>query len=276
MKKVILITGASTGIGASAALTLSKKGHTVLAGIRKIEDGERLKTLDSSIHPLLLDVTIEDHVQDAKNWIENQYGRLDALVNNAGIATGGPVETTELKEWKRVFEVNVFGAVRVTKAFLPLLRKSKGRVVNISSISGFVASPYMSVYAASKFALEAFSDSLRRELLSREVHVSIIEPGPIQTPIWEKSITPATNELQSMSEELKKVYGKSAASFAENIESAVQTAAPVEWVSKDICHAILSKNPKTRYLVGKSKFFIKALSKLPDKLSDQLILNLRR
>ncbi len=186
----ILISGSSTGIGKATAIQLARKGHVVWAGVRAQKSFDALtKANVQGLKPIFLDVCDEKSIEEAVARITKESGLLHGLVNNAGIAIGGPVEAVNLSDWRRQFETNVFGQILVTQKCLPLLRQCKGRIVNVSSVSGKIASPFLAPYAGSKHALEAISDSLRRELRPHGVKVSIVEPGPIATPIWEKSQT---------------------------------------------------------------------------------------
>src|SRR3954454_20018187 len=215
----VLITGASTGIGEATAQRLAKGGFRVFAGVRKAEDGERLRDAGVTVvHPL--DVTSEDDVAAAVVRVEQELAGdpLRGIVNNAGIGIGGPLEGLELDDFRRTLEVNTTGQLAVTKAFLPLLRKSKGRIVNMSSIVGRVAQPFAGPYIASKFALEAVTDVLRIELLEWNIDVIAIEPGTIATPIWEKSSEEAEKVLERLSPELRDLYGKRLAKMAKLLE----------------------------------------------------------
>ena len=203
MKKVV-ITGVSTGIGYSSAKILCNSGYTVYGSVRKSEDADRIvDKLGDNFHPLIFDVTdskaISENVEKVKNVLKPGEC-IAGLVNNAGIALGGPVTLIDTEVFRKQFEVNFFGLIDVTKAYLPLLGARKdfsnqGKIINISSISGKRSHPFIAPYSASKFALEAFSDSLRRELLIYGVDVILIEPGPIKTAIWDKVPDPEDNEF---------------------------------------------------------------------------------
>lgn len=189
--QAVVITGAATGIGAACANRLAHTGFHVFAGVRKTEDGAALQqAIGDQVTPLLLDVTNGEQIAAAQAAVTTMVGErgLAGLVNNAGIAVGGPLEFMPLDEFHRQMEVNVYGALAVTQAFLPLLRQAKGRIINMSSIAGLAASPFLGPYAASKFALEALSDALRLELHPWEIEVVLIEPGNIATPIWQKGL----------------------------------------------------------------------------------------
>lgn len=186
----VLITGSSTGIGQACALEFHRRGFQVFAGVRREQDGQRLweQTSDRLV-PVLIDVTDAESIANTAAMIREATGEkgLVGLVNNAGITVAFPLEFIPLEELRRQLEVNVVGHVAVTQAMLPMLRTARGRIVNVSSISGRIAAPYVGPYAASKHALEAISDSLRIELRNFGIHVALIEPGDVDTPIWQKS-----------------------------------------------------------------------------------------
>lgn len=186
--KVVLITGASTGIGQAVALEMRGRGWRVFATVRKSSDVVDLTKVGRGlIEPLIMDVTDEESVKQAVATVQERSGRLDAVVNNAGVAVSGPIEQLTTEDLQKQFDINLFGVHRVTRACLPMLRASKGRIVQISSVSGRVTLPFTGAYAASKYALEAYSDALRMELAGSGVKVIVIQPGSIQTPIWDKS-----------------------------------------------------------------------------------------
>jgi NAD(P)-dependent dehydrogenase (short-subunit alcohol dehydrogenase family) len=187
----VLVTGASTGIGQACASRLVREGCRVFAGVRRAEDGERLSAAEPErLQWLLLDVTDAAQIAAAAEAVSRQVGEhgLAGLVNNAGIAIGGPLEFVTPDALRRQFEVNVIGLHAVTAAFLPLLRRGNGRIVHMGSISGRIASPFIGPYTASKHAVEGLTDSLRLELAPEGIHVSVIEPGQVRTPIWDKAV----------------------------------------------------------------------------------------
>lgn len=272
--KRFLITGASTGIGESCALYLAEKGHVVWAGVRRLEDGDRLaQQARGLLHPVLLDVTDSQSIARAAQAIRAQTSRLDGLVNNAGIAVAGPLEFLPLEELRQQFEVNVIGQVAVTQAFLGLLREGRGRIVNMSSISGRIAAPLFGPYSASKFALEAISDSLRRELKGWGIEVSVIEPGNIQTPIWSKGVSWGRQMLEKLTPEARVLYGKAMESQVRYVESVDGKGLPPIEVAKAVEHALTAPRPRTRYVVGRGAKIAAFLSRLlPDRLLDEMIL----
>lgn len=269
----ILISGASTGIGKATAVHLARKGHVVWAGVRSQKSFDDLvKANVQGLRPIFLDVCDEKSVEDAISRITKESGILHGLVNNAGIAVGGPVEGVKMADWRRQFDTNVFGQIHVIQRCLPLLRQSKGRIVNVSSVSGKIASPFLGPYAGSKYALEAISDSLRRELRPHGVKVSIVEPGPIATPIWEKSQTEGLRNADQYSDVVKQTYGASLQKFRVEIEKAVRRAAPVKVVVEAIEHALTSRMPKVRYPVGRGISAAITLSRaLPDTWMDRFL-----
>lgn len=269
----ILISGASTGIGRDCAVHMSRLGHTVYAGVRSQKSFDDISRLNvRGLAPIFLDVTDSKSIADAVSEVKKKSGMIAGLVNNAGIAVGGPIEGLTMKDWRRQFDVNFFGLIELTRSVLPLLRESKGRIVNISSISGRIASHFLAPYAASKFALEAFSDSLRREVLPLGIKVSVIEPGAIQTPIWEKSIGEGLQLRAELSPELIQVYGAKADRFFNYLDKIGRNGAPVSIVTKAVEHSLCARMPRTRYPVGRGIGTLSRLSGvLPDSLLDRLL-----
>jgi NAD(P)-dependent dehydrogenase (short-subunit alcohol dehydrogenase family) len=203
-------------------------------------------------------------------------GGLAGLVNNAGVSVGGPLEIVPIERLRSQFEINVIGQVAVTQAFLPYLRRAKGRVVNMGSISGRIAMPTIGPYAISKFGLEAFSDSLRRELHPWGIHVSLVEPGAIATPIWKKAIDRAEWALKNMSDEVRQLYGQSIEAGRAAAVKMSEGAIPADEVAKVVHHALTASKPKTRYLVGKEAKMAALMDwLLPDRAMDWMIGKLR-
>jgi short-subunit dehydrogenase len=269
----ILISGASTGIGRACATHLAGRGHAVWAGVRSQSSFDQLTRLNiKGLWPIFLDVTDSSSIASAFSMIKKKSGTIHGLINNAGIALYGPVEGLPMEDWRRQFDINFFGAIELTKTCLPLIRESKGRVINMSSIAGRIASPFLGPYACSKFALEAFSDSLRREVRKYGVKVSIVEPGPIQTPIWEKSQGEIQERSDGLSAEVMEVYGTSMDRFYKAMKQAADTAVPVEVVVKAVEHALTARSPQTRYPVGRGVGFMARVSNvLPDSWMDQML-----
>lgn len=278
MKGLVLVTGASTGIGRECALHMDRLGYQVFAGVRRQVDGDALaKEASTNLTPILLDVADERSIAKAEGHIREDCSEngLVGLVNNAGIAVAGPLEFIPIPELRRQMEVNVIGQVAVTQAFLPLLRKAHGRIIFISSISGRVASPLLGPYAASKFALEALADALRRELYPWGLHVSVVEPGRIETPIWEKSVASAVDLLNGLPPEVETLYGGLIDARREGALKGTG-GAPVEAVARAVEHALVSLRPKTRYLVGRdARIGALAVRLLPDRLLDRILAHRR-
>ena len=266
----VVITGSSSGIGRAAAVRLARSGWRVFAGVRKEADAESLKAENSSITPITVDVTDESTVAAAgKVVLDETGGRLDGLVNNAGIVVHGPLEGVSVEEWQRQFDTNVLGLIRVTQAFLPALRAATGRVVNIGSVAGRSPSlPFMGPYAASKWAIEALSDSLRAELRAQGIRVIVVEPGSIDTPIWTK----ADPEFDRFSDEVVSLYG-SMLDRARAITSwSGRNGVSPEKVAKVIESALSSSRPRLRYLVGFDAVARAHVEKrLPHRLRDRIV-----
>jgi NAD(P)-dependent dehydrogenase (short-subunit alcohol dehydrogenase family) len=265
----VVVTGASTGIGEATAHHLKRLGFEVHAGVRKDEDAERLQA--DGLAPLKLDVTDADSIAAARSALGD--GPLAGLVNNAGEAVSGPVEFVPIDELRRQLEVNLIGQVAVTQAFLPQLRQARGRIVNVSSIGGRVALPLMSPYAASKFGLEAVSDSLRRELRHLGVTVSVVEPGGVKTPIWRKGNQTADKLIASVPPGAAQLYADlTEALRAEAGKIERERGLPPTAVAEVIGEALTARRPRTRYLVGRdAKLRARAAAMLPDRAMDALI-----
>lgn len=272
-QRAIVITGASTGIGAACARALAERDFLVFAGVRREQDAEVLAETSASIRPVLLDVVDGEQIAAARDAVEQEVGAagLYGLMNNAGITVNGPLEFLELDELRRQLEVNVIGQVAVTQAFLPMLRAAKGRIVNTGSIAGFFSTPMLVPYAMSKYAMEAFSDGLRRELRPLGVSVSLLEPGSIATPIWEKGQTAAAALSEDESSDLLEVYGPLVRSIQKFAHVAERDAEPTEVVVRDVLHAFTASRPRTRYLMGGGARARKWMSRLPDRLGDRLL-----
>ena len=271
----VVITGASTGIGAACAVELDRRGFRVFAGVRKDDDGERLRQQTSErLVPVMLDVTDAEMIAAAAESVENAVGDagLAGLVNNAGIVVPGPLEVIPIDKLRLQFEINVIGQIAVTRAFLPMLRAARGRVVNMSSISGRIASPYLGPYAASKFAMEALSDSLRLELRNFGIRVAIVEPGCVDTPIWKKSREAAENARDDVPSDLLEPYQADLDCMQAATKKLAETAMPVERVVRAVVHALCARRPKTRYPVDwRTRLSIFAMGRLPDRLRDWIV-----
>src|SRR5438105_101673 len=255
-----LVTGASSGIGAACALRLVRAGWRVLAGVRRAGDAP------AGTEEVLLDVTEAAQVEAAAAQVEE----LDGLVNNAGIALASPLEFIPLDELRRQLEVNVIGQIAVTQAFLPQLRRARGRVVFVGSIAGRSALPFIGAYAASKHALEAVADTLRLELRPFGIGVSIVEPGTIPTPIWTKSAAVRDELLGAAPPELGELYGARIAAFRRIALARAQSAAPAEDVAAAVEAALTAARPRTRTLVGRDAKIRAGVERLPDRFRDRV------
>lgn len=273
MKKAVVITGVSTGIGFATAKELIARGYHVFGSVRKAADGERVKIeLGAEFTPLLFDVTDTTALPAAVALVQAAVGKqgLAGLVNNAGVAPSGPLMHTALNDVRQAFEINVFGLLAVTQAFLPLLGgradapHPPGRIVNLSSISGGVAFPLVALYAMTKHAVEALSDGLRRELSIYGISVSAIEPGAIKTPIWDKSPqSPSDNPYAGTD------YAEAMAAMPAFLAHELKTAKPIKVVTDAICHALEAAKPKPRYpLLG--LWYVRNF--LPDRLLDRIMI----
>jgi len=272
--KTILITGASSGIGLAACISLARKGYRVYAGVRKENDAKMFSEQSSRITPVILDVTREKDIQAVFQKIDGEFKRDQefCLVNNAGVALALPMECVPLKELRREFDVNFFGLIAVTQTFLPLIRATQGRIINISSISGRLALPFLGPYNSSKFALEAVTDALRRELKSHGVKVVSINPGSIRTSIWEKGEAWQKEAASQCMPQIMQVYAGALKIFDEQIKKTAKNALDTAKVVKAIGRALDEKNPKTRYFVSRKIKFKAFLARhLPDKFMDFMI-----
>jgi NAD(P)-dependent dehydrogenase (short-subunit alcohol dehydrogenase family) len=266
-----LVTGASTGIGRATTLRLAGAGWTVFAGVRDPAAGESLAqdATGGQVVPLILDVTDAAQIDHARERVERETGAagLDALVNNAGIGIGGPLELVPQEDLRRQFDVNVFAQVAVTQALLPALRTAHGRLVFVSSIGGRVAMAFTAPYAASKHALEAFGDALRVELRTSNVQVALIEPGSVATPIWDKSR--AESDKLSVPQELQREYGHVPAAMDKVLLDTAKRGVPPEQVADTIHRALTARRMKARYVVGRdAKAMLIARRLMPDHVFD--------
>jgi len=268
----IVITGASTGIGRACALRFADLGYRVLAGVRNAADGQaiRLERPDH-IQPVLLDVTRAADITEVVTAAGD--GRLAGLVNNAGIAVTGPLELVALDAWREQYEVNVIGLVAVTQAFLPLLRRDRGRIVNIGSIAGRSALPGSAPYDSSKFAVEGITDALRMEVHASGIHVSLVEPGSIATPLWQKTHDAAERIERNATAGVLACYARLLANLKGEAARSAAKAIPADKVADAVVHAITAGRPRARYLVGRDARLWLLLNLLPDRWRDRLILS---
>lgn len=246
--KTVLITGASRGIGRTTALQLADAGWNVIGGVRTDADAESLSAeRPGRITTVKLDVTDAADIAALDAALPST---LDAVVNNAGVVVGGPVEGVPIDELRRQFEINVFGQIAVTQAVLPRLRASKGRVVFISSVSGRISTPMTGAYNASKFALEGLGDALRVELRPWRIPVSLIEPAQTDTDLWRKADAAFDEGLATLTQEHRALYAKHATGFKRTIPISQKLASPADDVAAAVERALTSKRPRARYVVG--------------------------
>jgi NAD(P)-dependent dehydrogenase (short-subunit alcohol dehydrogenase family) len=278
LTNTVVVTGASSGIGKACALRLDKLGLRVFAGVRREMDSDTLRHEASArLTPILLDITDAASITSAVDTVTAALGEigetgLAGIINNAGIAVAGPLEFLPTSELRKQLEVNVIGQIAVTQAFLPLLRQGQGRIVNIGSLGGRIAMPFLGPYNAAKFAMEALTDALRMELRPWHIHVSIIEPGFIATPIWEKSKEAADANFNNVPSQANDMYGAIIPTARAMYSRAGRTGTPAEEVVKVIIKALTAARPKTRYIVGRgARLGTSVLERLPDKLRDTLI-----
>lgn len=274
-RRTAVVTGVSTGIGRAIAKSLVDNGWNVFGSVRKETDArDAAAALGSGFTPLIFDVTDEAAIRRAAEKVEDALaGRtLDALVNNAGIAVAGPVAYLDLEDVKRQIDINVYGPIRVTQAFLPLLgtdhsrQGPRGRIINMSSVAGKMASPFMSPYAMSKHALEAMSESLRREMLPHGIDVIIVGPGAIKTPIWQKADEIDVERYRNTEyyDDLSRMKSMMQEFGASGLEA--------DDVGKLVLHILTTPAPKVRYPILKNEFMMWTLPQmLPRRTVDKAV-----
>lgn len=247
---VVLITGASTGIGEDIAKTLAEKGHKVYAGVRSEKDYQAYESLNQqSLIPVYLDVTNEEHINNAYDLITNNNEKIDILINNAGIVVASPFETLAVEKMKFQLEVNFFGPFRLMQKFMNQLKQSKGKILNIGSTAGLVAWPFNSAYTASKFALDGLSQSLNVELNCVGVKVITIAPGSVKTPIWDKATDGFSKTIDENPD-----YKNGLIGTKNLIDKGVKKAIHPNAVTIKVLAAIKDPSPKELYLVGPSAY----------------------
>jgi NAD(P)-dependent dehydrogenase (short-subunit alcohol dehydrogenase family) len=270
--ELAIVTGASTGIGAATARELARRGFHVLAGVRRDLDADAIR--GPGIEPLIIDVTNPDHIEALAARVHGDpHGRaLRAVVNNAAIQANVPIEAFAIDEWRNMFEVNLFGQVAVIQALLPALIRSKGRVVNISSVGGKVAMAAYGPYAGTKFAFEAVSDSLRRELAPSGVQVVVVEPGAVRTEMLGRAIAAADDLVAAMTPEQSRRYGPLVHAVNAQAVSSTKSGQPAEAAATVIAKAVTARRPRTRYTVGRDAALITRMVRLlPDRALDRVL-----
>lgn len=270
--ELVVVTGASTGIGRATAVRLAADGYHVLAGVRRPEDGAALAA--PGIEPVLLDITDGDARAALADRVRGDAaGRpLRALVNNAGIAVNAPVETAPLDEWRRQIEVGVIGQIAVTQALMPALLASRGRVVNIGSVGGRIAMPGFGPYASAKFAMEAVSDTLRRELRPFGVDVVVVTPGAVKTSMTERGLATADRLAAGMTPDQHTRYDRLMDAFRAQAAMYARDGVPPERAAAVVSRAIAARRPRTRYTVGPDAAVLTRLVRfLPDRTLDGML-----
>jgi NAD(P)-dependent dehydrogenase (short-subunit alcohol dehydrogenase family) len=282
-RPAVLVTGAAKGIGEACALRLVRDGFRVYAGVRRAADGAALvRAAGADIVPLMLDVTDATQIADAAARIEDETGArgLTALVNNAGVAIAGPLEFLPIDELRRQMEINFVGQIALTQACLPLLRRARaaarpdrgaGRIIFMSSISGRSALPLTGAYAASKFALEAAADAMRVELRDFGLHVVLIEPGVIATPIWQTGLEIGERNIERMPPQVLDYYGAPLEGMRRRAARGIG-GLPPESVAAVVAHVLTCRRPRARYLVGRDARMRLLMQKLlPTRVRDWMI-----
>ena len=270
--KNIVITGVSTGIGYAAALRLTKAGYTVFGSVRNEDDAKRLQIeLGENYHPLIFDVTDASAIEESAEYVTKVVGDngIDALINNSGIALGGPILELPVDVFRKQFEVNVFGIVTVTQAFSKLLgaykeSRHQGKIIMISSVAGKRSYPFVGPYSASKHAVEGMSDALRRELMLYGIDVILVEPGPVKTDIWKKTPDPENNIF------LQSDFESALRKFNSMIKQLENKGLAADVIAKRVEKIINSNSPKTRYVLSPNKLRDHILpGLLPDRWLDK-------
>jgi NAD(P)-dependent dehydrogenase (short-subunit alcohol dehydrogenase family) len=270
--RAVLVTGASTGIGRASALRLDAAGWRVFAGVRREEDARALREAGSErLTPVELDVTDPDQIAAAAELVAASGEGLHGLVNNAGVAVPSPLETIPIEDFRRQVEVNLTGQVAVTQALLAEIRRARGRVVFISSIGGRIAFPLTGAYHAAKFGVEAVGDVFRQELRPWGIGVSIVEPGSIDTPIWDRGERTA-DEIGDRSPQREALYGRAIERYREVVRQTAERGIPPEKVARVVERALSSSRPRTRYLVGiDAKVQARVRPLVPTPLWDRIV-----
>ncbi|MFI8090558.1 SDR family oxidoreductase [Streptomyces sp. NPDC086080] len=273
-QEIVIVTGASTGMGAATAREMARRGFHVLAGVRRDSDGRALRA--AGIEPVILDITNREHIAALVARVDGdpQDRAVRVLINNAGLPCAGPVEVVPLDEWRRVFDVNVFGTVALTQALLPALVRSKGRVVNISSMNGKVSMAGYGVYASSKHAVEALSDALRSELAPYGVQVVIVEPGGVKTEMARVGLAGLSDLMTRMTPEQNERYGALTQAIPSHVAAFTEAGATSDTAARKIAKAATDRKPRTRYTIGAvTAFLIRASSLLPDRVFDRMTMS---
>ena len=273
MTDAVFLTGASTGIGRAATLRLAGHGIVVYAGVRSEADANGLRAEGGDrIRPLLVEVTDPQSIENARAIIASASDtRLAGIVNNAGIAVAGPLEILPAPELRRQFEVNFFAPMAIAQAFLPILRATRGRIVNVSSIGGKFAAPFVGAYASSKYALEAASDAMRIELRPAGIAVVLVEPGGVKTPIWSRSSAASQSIYADAPAHLREAYAEMLGNMQRISANMDKNGIDARRVAIAIERGLFAKFPRARYLVGGDARLRLAVARLPDGIRDAIV-----
>jgi NAD(P)-dependent dehydrogenase (short-subunit alcohol dehydrogenase family) len=277
----VVITGAAGGIGKACALHLDRLGFTVFAGVRKEADLEPRRQVGSErLRPLRFDVTDPDSLSAAAEIVDSELSErgLAGLVNNAGVSIAGPLEFFPLDALRRQLEVNVIGQVAATQAFLPALRRDRGRVVMIGSVCGRMVFPFSGPYCASKFALESLTSALRVELRPWGIPVAIVEPGAVATSIWDKSVADLDALMSTLPGQVAELYGPGIAGIKRFAARRSKAGVSAEAVASAVGHALTARKPRERYVVGRDARVVELLRRAPlsERALDSLLLRATR
>ena len=271
----VVVTGTSSGIGAATAIHLAELGFRVFAGVRDRVDGEALaRRTTAELRPLVMDIVDQASVMAAAREVTEAVGErgLAGLVNNAGAVWPGPLEFQPIEEFRAQLEVNLVGHLVVIQAFLPLIRRGRGRIVNVGSIGGKLVLPIHGAYSASKFGMEALSDALRLELRQWRIPVSLIEPGATDTAIFGKTLARLDAAAASLDARGERGYDAQFAAMRRVVEKTAASTAPAEELARTIGEALTSSRPKARYLAGKGARVAVTLARMPsDRVKDLAI-----
>ena len=270
----VLVTGTSTGIGEATALHLAEQGFHVFAGVRRAKDGTALQAQASApLTPVILDVTKESTISAARTTVESTVGErgLAGVVNNAGIAVPGPLELQPMSDFRLQLETNLFGPLAVIQAFMPLIRRGNGRIVNVGSVGGMVVLPITGAYSVSKFGLHAMSDALRLELRQWGIHVSLVQVAPVESAIYGKTYDALDGLESKLGAEGYRRYEPQITAVRKATEKAEEDAESAVVIAKAVQHALTSSQPKAKYLAGHGGRQVQAAAALPDRARDKAL-----
>lgn len=275
-RRAVLITGASSGIGRACVGCMSHRGWLVFAGVRKTQDEDKLREFGSNVVPVLLDVENRISIALAVDNVRSSLnGSLHGLVNVAGIGLARPVEYITTDDLQKMFEVNVFGQIAVTQAFLPMIRKARGRIVNISSVGAHIAIPFGGLLNATKAAFGLLTDALRLELRPFGIRVCTVEPGSIKTPAVDKTLGNVEEAVRQLGPDGAERYGQMLRDFTRRAYEREMHGSSPEVVADAVHDALTARRPRIRYVVGKDSKLLAALPEVvPEILLDALRLRL--